>query len=506
MLFDVRFVVDSIVERVIRAIHLGVMVGVSVVAPQYNPADQIKGTFQAFSVILCISRLVLAIQYGLTIFREPVADKKTRLGLQIMVGTHLVAALVYMGITFRFTDSKDSRVFVTWYIMGFVETVLIFAVSTYFDKLGFRRSALPERMKTVTLLILGEGVIVVADHVGKVVENHGSWTSATVGVLTATVSLIYLIFQIYFDWAWPAMALTEKFQHTEGFFLYSWSLLHVPFHLCLVLLMEGAAQFVVWWKIVEKMQFVSAEFFNTWDRAVNHPAAGTSHNISGELALRLNETVYDIWRFYKPDLFVTIHHVDGLIRNLSQTPDDFWTPDRPGHSHYDTFTDALKALKVTVYNSILQNFGIEEINDDGWRDDPATYEEHAFEEASNRFKLVYIYVFCVAGGALILMGLLNIFSRPNHPGLRRTVFQRIVVAINIALGCGLMLLSTMATGDARQRFDTSPWINPVMVLIFFVALVLVHMTRSYGLPDESKPGGKGAVTVVKESAEDMGTN
>jgi hypothetical protein len=48
MLFDVRFVVDSIAERILRAIHLGAMVGVSVVAPQYDPADQVKGTFQAF--------------------------------------------------------------------------------------------------------------------------------------------------------------------------------------------------------------------------------------------------------------------------------------------------------------------------------------------------------------------------------------------------------------------------------------------------------------------------
>ena len=47
MLFDVRFVVDSTLERSLRAIHLGATVDVSVIAPQYSPADQIKHTFQA---------------------------------------------------------------------------------------------------------------------------------------------------------------------------------------------------------------------------------------------------------------------------------------------------------------------------------------------------------------------------------------------------------------------------------------------------------------------------
>lgn len=45
------------------------------------------------------------------------------------------------------------------------------------------------------------GIIVVANNVSTVVKNANSWTPNTVGVLAATVAMIYVIFQIYFDWA-----------------------------------------------------------------------------------------------------------------------------------------------------------------------------------------------------------------------------------------------------------------------------------------------------------------
>lgn len=64
-LYDVRFVTDSIfgkspqpgyedqhvadllrIERITRAFHLGVMVGISVVAPNFDPTAQVKSTFR----------------------------------------------------------------------------------------------------------------------------------------------------------------------------------------------------------------------------------------------------------------------------------------------------------------------------------------------------------------------------------------------------------------------------------------------------------------------------
>jgi len=48
-LFDVRFVADSVLERTAKAVHLGVMVGMAIVAPNYVPDDieDKKSSFQS---------------------------------------------------------------------------------------------------------------------------------------------------------------------------------------------------------------------------------------------------------------------------------------------------------------------------------------------------------------------------------------------------------------------------------------------------------------------------
>lgn len=50
-LFDVRFVVDSVLERAAKAVHLGVMVGLAVVGPNFDPAQQIEQTKQVFQTM-----------------------------------------------------------------------------------------------------------------------------------------------------------------------------------------------------------------------------------------------------------------------------------------------------------------------------------------------------------------------------------------------------------------------------------------------------------------------
>jgi hypothetical protein len=46
-LYDVRFVADSVFERLGKACHLGVMVGLAVVGPTFDPSNYEKRTFQS---------------------------------------------------------------------------------------------------------------------------------------------------------------------------------------------------------------------------------------------------------------------------------------------------------------------------------------------------------------------------------------------------------------------------------------------------------------------------
>jgi hypothetical protein len=306
----------------------------------------------------------------------------------------------------------------------------------------------------------------------------------TVGVLTATATLIYIVFQIYFDWSWPTASNNLSSEN----FIFAWTLFHLPFHIALALVMEGATQFVVWWKVVEMITTVGADFRETY---LNATQAAHSGSIGPIVAQSLNRTIQSIWEHYPPELLVTYHHVDYLLGNISITEDSHWNgfptmqeleSGMDAHHGYDDFIKRFRALKVTVLNSILKSFNIDAIEDAGWQDHPETYEEHAYNDTSERFRLVYIYVFCFSGAILLIMSILHMLSRTT---VRRTRVQWISIGIIAILGLGLMLLSSMAQFDAHTRFSMSPWIIPSLCIVYLCALILVHIPRYLGREDEN---------------------
>ena len=60
-LCDVRFITDSISERLAHACHFGVMVGLAVVGPQFNELDHTTPwtLMRKLSIVLIVSRTVL---------------------------------------------------------------------------------------------------------------------------------------------------------------------------------------------------------------------------------------------------------------------------------------------------------------------------------------------------------------------------------------------------------------------------------------------------------------
>lgn len=173
-LFDVRFVADSIFERIARAGHLGVMIGLAVVAGNFHPHEQDKKTFQTLSFCLMASRLILAVQYGTVIWHVR-KYRRTKLPLVVMATIHLAAAIVYLGIAFSFTD-HDSMIYIVWYIFGFFEIVLNIGLSLASDILSLKGTHLVNRMILLTFIIIGEGVIIVCHTVATIVVNSNEWS------------------------------------------------------------------------------------------------------------------------------------------------------------------------------------------------------------------------------------------------------------------------------------------------------------------------------------------
>jgi hypothetical protein len=242
--------------------------------------------------------------------------------------------------------------------------------------------------------------------------------------------------------------------------------------------MEGATQFILWWKIVELIDYVSAEFLSAF-----RLAESDTTNIASAMVRHLNRTINHIWERYPHDLLVSHFHREALLQTIGTFPDahrlrDFSTPEAlEGNPAFSTFTEAFRALKPTTLNSILRNLNIDEIADD----------------AAQRFDLVYIYVFCAAGTALVLMELLHLLSQP--PRLAMMAAQKGVALGVVLLGVGLVLLGSVSRHQTHTRFMATPWIIPSICLVLLVILVVIHGSRWVPLWRSSKGGS--ATTSVR---------
>src|SRR4051794_31688856 len=97
------------------------------------------------ALILMVSRLVLAVRYSSIVWHIR-HFKKGKTPFVILVALNIIAALIYLGVSFRFTGGKNSRAFTTWYVVGAIEALSQIGLSLYFKVLSFNDTHLTERM------------------------------------------------------------------------------------------------------------------------------------------------------------------------------------------------------------------------------------------------------------------------------------------------------------------------------------------------------------------------
>lgn len=192
-LFDVRFGIDSVFERLCKALHFGVMTGFAIIATDFLPDQDGDPTyipsFRSLSLILMASRLILAFQY-LVVGLYVRHNKQTWLPLLLTIGSLFVSAMVYLGTYFSFRIDEETHTDVAWYVMGAFEAFALLSVSSIWKHLSFRNTPLVERLGLLTLIILGEGVIGMAKAIGSIVIGFG-WDSKTIcQVISAILILV----------------------------------------------------------------------------------------------------------------------------------------------------------------------------------------------------------------------------------------------------------------------------------------------------------------------------
>jgi len=330
------------------------MVGFAMIGTSFNPDAQIKSIFQAMSFFLAVSRFTLGVQHSVLAYQI----RKFAEGLKPMLFTAVInftVGAVYFGIAFRFDPSKSSRVFVVWYVAGVVEMAVHLGFSQLTKVLTFVGSHFGERLNLLTLIIIGEGCIIVAKNVTLIVKDTylkgdtATWTPELIGIMTSSAALLYIIFQLYFDWM----------HEEQGHAMYEahqiwWASLHLPFHISLVLLLEGASQFVIWFRVLEDATKMTTSLSEAPDKIADLT--------SDSLIKAYEDVVYKWLKKYPPaDPIETYADVKKIFKELDTVGDALFAASSEDHidpNHYQEFIDNVAELSFTLQNSIFYAFGI----------------------------------------------------------------------------------------------------------------------------------------------------
>ncbi|RFU73321.1 hypothetical protein TARUN_8929 [Trichoderma arundinaceum] len=322
-LYDVRYITDSVWERLCRAVHLAVMVGFAELGPTFDFFKEAKSVFQAMCLFLMVSRFMLALQYFIVLLQIR-KHREGRAPLMMAAGAHLLFAV--------------SVVAVSWYIGAVTEIVIHLGLSSI-KALSLTDTHLSERMNLLTLIILGEGAIIIARNIQTVVKNtflkdsDNMWlfvATALIGVVTCAVALIYFVYQMYFDWMHSG-----KLAHKRQMFWASW---HLPFHIALVLLLEGANQFIAWSQALQSIK----------------SAAQSIVDVKHELSKLLES--------YPPeDEVAALDDVVRTYKSLLTLPDSFWNVSGQLDNNDPDMVrwlNGTRDLAQTVFNGIFVSFSL----------------------------------------------------------------------------------------------------------------------------------------------------
>ncbi|OAQ57472.1 hypothetical protein VFPPC_17170 [Pochonia chlamydosporia 170] len=473
-MFDVRYVTDSIFSRLTRAIQLGVLVGFVVVAPKFNPNDQDLDTMRAMSLILCVSRACLAVEYASTLWHVR-RYKKMHKVLHLQIAVHAAASAVYLGITFRFSSGKQSRVFMAWYFIAGAEAIATVFISNLSPAASLTPTHMMRRMSLLTVMFLGEGIQQLAREVVTIVKNPGAWDSLTISLLTAAVTTMYLVFLVYFDWLRSSFYLPALRQQI-------WTCLHLPFHLSVVLFMQGFTQFLLWSKIVSQINRIGI---------IADPADDARALTSEAVQNSLNSSVQSFFSDYPPKILSSLDTVNEALKNITQIPDSIWpaVANQTVDSDADLSPDMRRAFEtlgntvVTIYftmaNALYGAFGIN-LDDDISKKDPAAaknikdggYQVLVQDKTWRRYRLVFAYGYIAAGCTIIFMIMLTIVARTTQ--FKLWPILRLIIIFLLAIGTSLV--ATLWFNEERvDYFLNSPWVMPTITLVWVTIAILTHI-------------------------------
>ncbi|KAK6539003.1 hypothetical protein TWF694_010551 [Orbilia ellipsospora] len=442
-LFDLRFGKDSIIQRVAKGLQIGVMVGFSAVNSKFDPRYPHRNheAFKALSFLLFGSRFSIAIQY-FVVWWTVKQYKKTKWPLLLMSVLMCASMLCFLGLAFSFTRHSNTKGYIGWYVVLALEAVLVLAISLKWRIVGFKGTHLIQRMGLLTLIVMGEGIIGLCRATNLISEGVGaaSWSARITGQAISGILCIYFIYMLYFD--------------DEPNYVYSsvpqqvWAILHFPFHLGIVLFIEGQQQLMIWQGIISGLEVLG-------DRLVAAYWEGGRDN--GDLIANLVLQVID--GFFPDDTADAVANEPAFVFNLAPMRDS----NDPVY-----ITEQIDKLWDLCAYAIFNGFSVQA---------PVTTGEfynsdRKFEGFSNIYHLVLIYFFVSAGVLLVILAIFTYLMK--WPKDR---FEWLHITYRLVFGVTIGLIALVATnGIMLDNFLTSPWVVPMMMMLLLALLIIDKLT------------------------------
>ena len=509
-LYDVRFSSDSLFERVAKALHFGTMVGFAVIGVSWKPGQKVAdfSTYKAFGLILLVSRFTLFCQYGVTLLYAK-KYKKTVIPLALIMASTLIAAILYGALSATFPKVKwvsdglgnlivkkqENNTYIAWYVIGLSEIILTVTVSCVWRVISFKGTHMVQRMTLLSLIILGEGIIVICKSISKIIKNDYLWTAAVAGQIISAILIIYFLYMLYFD--------RVQEEHFGSIKQQIWSFLHFPLHTTLVLVLQGVSLLVVWLQAIIAFNYL----YIGMNEAIA-PIADFNYTSGEEFAMTMNHTVYSQVYNYVPkgvDASKEIKSMETTIYSLWEAYDYFLEDHNnktAAQQIIDGYSEAFSLATKTLFDSLSVSIP----KDPDAKVEKKLDPDALVEKYVNVFVLVFSYVFVAVSLLLrspsILMHTIPIFPLANInaqgglalliitmlgflslPARERKISTYIRLGFNAICGLALCLIATIRFNETEKlNYLTSPWMIPTLCLVYFFCVVVNHVR----IPGKSK--------------------
>jgi len=337
-------------------------------------------------------------------------------------------------------------VYLVWYVVMLLEAICVIGISSIWRMLSFKKTHLMERMSLLTIIVIGEGAIGVTKTISRIMGKHGLDVEGCF-LIMCIIGLLVLIWALYFD----------NFPHGHYGTIRQqiWSLLHFPFQLAIVGVVEGAQQLALARYVIKNANKVT---MSITDYCVVQNLDGKK--LQDKLMYLLNyfelnskietESYYDL----ALDAVYSAGNATGICSPANAaTFGDVW-PEALGDLDYYLSNGMYTGLGLKLPVDKLKDYAPLEVAIKGWW-------------------LVYMY-FWSCFSAMIICSIVFLLLIRRHKAdafdFSSIIFRTLVV------GTGGVMLGLMANKEQLYRAISTPALLPIAVVLMFLILCVDKIT------------------------------